>query len=155
MYGQEIKENIKKTPFFSLFLPFKFKLMKNYSYKTEVRGYELDSYGHVNNAVYVSYTEQARWEILKEAGMLESFLQKKLLLVVTETNIRYMRELKLFDQIEISTRIKFDAPYLVFHHDIINLKEKHKSAKAEVKTLLIDNNRIPQDIPDELLSLAD
>jgi YbgC/YbaW family acyl-CoA thioester hydrolase len=60
-----------------------------YSFKTEVRGYELDSYGHVNNAVYISYTEQARWEILKNAGLLESFLNKDLLLVVTETNIRY------------------------------------------------------------------
>ena len=33
-----------------------------YKFKTEVRGYELDSYGHVNNAVYVSYAEQARWK---------------------------------------------------------------------------------------------
>lgn len=128
--------------------------MKKYSYKTNVRGYELDSYGHVNNAVYISYTEQARWEILKNAGLLESFLQKKLLLVVTETNIRYMRELKLFDEIEIITTIKFKSPYLIFNHDLVNHTENLKSAKAEVKTLLIDKNRIPQDIPDELLALA-
>lgn len=124
-----------------------------YSYKTEVRGYELDSYGHVNNAVYVSYTEQARWEILKNAGLLKSFLDRNLLLVVTETNIRYMRELKLFDKIEITTNIKFEAPYLVFIHDILNLTGNLKAAKAEVKTLLIDKNRIPQDIPAELLAL--
>ncbi len=125
-----------------------------HSYKTEVRGYELDSYGHVNNAVYVSYTEQARWEILKNAGLLTSFLDRNLLLVVTETNIRYMRELKLFDKIEITTRIKFEAPYLVFIHDILNLTDNLKAAKAEVKTLLIDQDRIPQDIPAELLSIV-
>ena len=125
-----------------------------YRFKTEVRGYELDSYGHVNNAVYVSYTEQARWEILKEAGLLNSFLAKDLLLVVTETNIRYMRELKLFDQVEIATDIKFVAPYLIFNHDILNLTTGFKAAKAEVKTLLIDKDRIPQDIPEELLSIA-
>ena len=124
-----------------------------YSFKTNVRGYELDSYGHVNNAVYVNYTEQARWEILKNAGLLESFLERKLLLVVTETNIRYMRELKLFDEIEINTEIKYDAPYLVFNHEIVNLTNDLKAAKAEVKTLLIDKDRIPQDIPGELLSL--
>lgn len=125
-----------------------------HSYKTEVRGYELDSYGHVNNAVYISYTEQARWEVLKNAGLLKSFLDKDLLLVVTETNIRYMRELKLFDNIEIITKIKFEAPYLVFIHDILNLTDHIKAAKAEVKTLLIDKDRIPQDIPAELLSIV-
>jgi len=124
-----------------------------YSYKTEVRGYELDSYGHVNNAVYLSYTEQARWEILRNAGLLKSFLNKNLLLVVTETNIRYMRELELFDKIEILTTIKIESPYLVFNHDILNLTDSTKAAKAEVKTLLIDKDRIPQDIPEELLSL--
>lgn len=125
-----------------------------YSFKTEVRGYELDSYGHVNNAVYVSYTEQARWEILKKAGLLESFLERNLLLVVTETKIRYMRELKLFDKVEIISTIKFEAPYLVFYHDIINVTDSLKSAKAKVKTLLIDKDRIPQDIPEDLLSLV-
>lgn len=125
-----------------------------YYFKTNVRGYELDSYGHLNNAVYLNYTEQARWEILKNAGLLNSFLSKNLLLVVTETNIRYMRELKLFDKIEIETTIKFKAPYLIFYHDIMNVSAHTKSAKVVVKTLLIDQERIPQDIPAELLSLA-
>ena len=124
-----------------------------YTFETIVRGYELDSYGHLNNAVYISYTEQARWEILKNAGLLESFLSKKMLLVVTETNIRYMRELNLFDGVKIETQIRFEAPYLIFQHDIINSTDKIKAAKAEVKTLLIDQERIPQDIPEELLAI--
>ncbi len=125
-----------------------------YSFKTKVRGYELDSYGHVNNAVYISYTEQARWEILKEAGLLDVFLHTNLLLVVTETNIRYMRELKLLDEINVETTVKLEAPYLVFYHDILNLTDENKSAKAEVKTLLIDKDRIPQDIPEELMAIV-
>jgi acyl-CoA thioester hydrolase len=125
-----------------------------YSFKTEVRGYELDSYGHVNNAVYINYTEQARWEILKKAGLLESFLERNLLLVVTETKIRYMRELKLFNKVEIITTVKFEAPYLVFYQDINNETDSLKSAKAIVKTLLIDKDKIPQDIPEELMLLV-
>ncbi len=125
-----------------------------YSFKTEVRGYELDSYGHVNNAVYISYIEQSRWKILQQTGLLDSLLTKGLLLVVTETNIRYMRELKLFDKIEIVTSVKYDAPYLVFNHDILNLSSEFKAAKAQVKTLLIDKERTPQDIPEELLAIV-
>ncbi len=127
--------------------------MTKYFFDTEVRGYELDSYGHVNNAVYISYTEQARWKILKDAGLLESFLNKDLLLVVTETNIRYMRELKLFDRIKVETTINLEAPYVVFSHNVLNESTGFKSAKAIVKTLLIDKEKIPQDIPDKLLSI--
>ncbi|MDY6800354.1 MAG: thioesterase family protein [Bacteroidota bacterium] len=124
-----------------------------YSYKTNVKGYELDSYGHLNNAVYLNYTEQARWEILNEKNLLHLFFNRGLLLVVTETNIRYKRELKLFDEIEIETTIKFEAPYLIFYHDIKNIESGYSAAKAKVKTLLINAGRIPQDIPDELLDI--
>jgi len=124
-----------------------------YSFKTKVRGYELDSYGHLNNAIYISYTEQARWEILQDMGLLDAFLNKNLLLVVTETNIRYMRELKLLDEVNVETVIKYEAPYLIFKHDILNSSTNLKAAKAEVKTLLIDKERIPQDIPEELMKI--
>jgi len=125
-----------------------------YSYKTYVKGYELDSYGHLNNAVYLNYTEQARWEILNEKNLLHLFFNRGLLLVVTETNIRYKRELKLFDAIEIETKIKYEAPYLIFYHDIKNTTSGYSAAKAKVKTLLINADRIPQDIPDELLAIT-
>jgi len=125
-----------------------------YTFQTIVRGYELDSYGHLNNAVYINYTEQARWEILHSEGLLDSFLNQKLLLVVTETSIRYMRELKLFDDVKIETLVSYEAPYLTFHHDIVNLSANVKAAKAVVKTLLIDKNRLPQDIPEDLLSIT-
>jgi acyl-CoA thioesterase FadM len=58
------------------------------------------------------------------------------------------------DIIEIVTNIKFESPYLVFYQDINNLSDNLKSAKAIVKTVLIDKERIPQDIPQELLSLV-
>jgi len=125
-----------------------------YIFETEVRGYELDSYGHMNNAVYINYTEQARWKILHDAGLLESLRDKNLLLVVTETSIRYMRELKLFDKVSVETSVCYKAPYLIFYHDILNKTGSQKSAKAEIKTLLIDKNRIPQDLPKELLELT-
>lgn len=125
-----------------------------YRYKTNVKGYELDSYGHLNNAVYLNYTEQARWEILKKEGLLDVFLKKDFLLVVTETNIRYKRELKLFDSVQIETEVKFEAPYLVFIHNIATDDLEYRAAKAIVKTLLINHDRIPQDIPEELLAIT-
>jgi YbgC/YbaW family acyl-CoA thioester hydrolase len=125
-----------------------------YRYQTNVRGYELDSYGHLNNAVYLNYTEQARWEILKKRGFLDNLLKRDFLLVVTETNIKYKRELKLFEPVQIETEVKFEAPYLVFYHNIINENSDFSAAKVIVKTLLINKDRIPQDIPDDLLAIT-
>jgi len=37
-------------------------------YSLQVRTYECDSYGHVNNANYLNYLEAARYEHLKDIG---------------------------------------------------------------------------------------
>ena len=124
-----------------------------YKYLTDVRGYELDSFGHVNNATYLNYTEQARWSILKESGFLNDFIKSGMFLVVVETNIRYMRELKMFDNIEIISTLKHESPYLIFYQEVFNLTKNEKSAKVKTKTLLINQERITQDLPPELISI--
>ena len=42
-----------------------------FEYYVTVRGYELDSFGHMNNAVYLNYIEQAQWEILRKSGTFD------------------------------------------------------------------------------------
>jgi acyl-CoA thioester hydrolase len=68
-----------------------------------VRGYELDTQGHLNQAVYLNYAEHARWEILRAAGVA----QDKLLAsgvgpVALETTIRYLRELRGGDEVTVT-----------------------------------------------------
>ena len=36
--------------------------------EVEVRSYELDTYNHVNNAIYLNYLEYARMEYLRRIG---------------------------------------------------------------------------------------
>lgn len=123
-----------------------------FGFDFKVRGYELDSFGHVNNAVYVSYLEQARWEILSQTGWLGWFADNGRFLVVTETNIRYARELRNFDQCHIETKIKVSDPFLIFHHQIWRQPNDEKIAQATVKTLLVDHNRVPLDVPADILA---
>ena len=40
-------------------------------FKLTVRGYELDSFGHVNNAVYLQYAEEAKWHFFSESITIE------------------------------------------------------------------------------------
>lgn len=124
--------------------------MKIYQTQITVRGYELDSYGHVNNAVYLQYFEHARWEVMKELNILDYFSENGLLLVVTESTVRYMREACLFDELAIETTYEMHPPYLVFHQKIRNVKTQTPITRATVKTLLIDKMKIPQELPEFL-----
>ena len=121
-----------------------------FNHTVVVRGYELDSYGHLNNAVYFNYLEQTRWEIIRETGLYDYITRDDLMLVVIENHIKYIREAVLFDELEIQTSIKKELPYIVFSNVIKNKRTKQKIAKASVKTLLINNDRIPVDIPETL-----
>ena len=120
-----------------------------FEYFITVRGYELDSFNHLNNSVYLNYTEQARWEILRELDLFDFFKKSDMLLVVVENHIRYHREAKIFDELVVKTRVSREEPYLIFDHSIYNIKTSLKINKSKVKTLLINSERIPQDIPEE------
>ncbi len=114
-----------------------------------VRGYEMDSYGHVNNAVYLNYVEQCRWEILQGLHLIDLFKQQGLLLVVTESKLRYAQEAKVFDHLLIKTRMLLEGPYIIFKHRILNAGTQTKLVTAEVKTLVINEARVPCSIPEE------
>jgi acyl-CoA thioester hydrolase len=112
-----------------------------------VRGYELDSYGHVNNAVYLQYLEQARWVFMKDRNLLERIEDEELFLVVTETHIRYMREANLFDELIVETTMRAEKPYLVFRQSIQNEKTGVVLSRATVRTIFVNQQRMPLDIP--------
>jgi YbgC/YbaW family acyl-CoA thioester hydrolase len=122
-----------------------------FEFKFSVRGYELDSYGHVNNAVYLNYFEQARWEIFRQLDLLGYINENSLLLVVTEMNIRYSREIKLFDELYIQTKVEKEAPYLVFYHKMYRSGSKVKVCSASVKTIMKDSERLLHDIPEDFM----
>jgi acyl-CoA thioester hydrolase len=74
-----------------------------YSVPVTVRGYETDALGHLNQSVYLQYAEHARWSLLQAAGVGPSeLLAKGVGPVVLETNIRYVRELRAADEVEVT-----------------------------------------------------
>ncbi|WP_410497936.1 acyl-CoA thioesterase [Chitinibacter sp. S2-10] len=71
----------------------------------KVRGYHLDLYGHVNNARYLEFLEEARWAMIEDSGGVEWFSERKLALVISRIDIRYKRAASMGDVLLIKTRL--------------------------------------------------
>jgi acyl-CoA thioester hydrolase len=104
----------------------------------------------VNNAVYLNYLEAARWKFFKEVDMLDYMMDKRIYPVVIETNIKYVRELKLFEQIVVKSKWEIEDNYIIANQNIVLMNGGGKSAKAKVKMLLISEERLICDIPNKL-----
>ena len=123
---------------------------KTYNYQLTARGYELDSYGHVNNAVYLNYAEQARWQLFRELGLLDQLIADQTKVVIVENHVKYIRQVKLFDEITVETQMEKSAHFLLFHHHLLNNKTKKTVAKVMAKSVFLDEQNKACDIPASL-----
>jgi thioesterase-3 len=104
-----------------------------------VRGYHCDAYGHVNNARYLEFLEDARWHFLKPAMDKDTFKDLGLLFVVVRIAIDYKRPLIPNDQIQVSVnRQEFKNMSIVFVQEI--RKGDELAASAEVHFVLLDEH---------------
>lgn len=63
----------------------------------------IDSFGHVNNAAYLTLYEEARWKLIAPQGFSMADIQRtKQGPVVLEANVKFLRELKLGDVVTIT-----------------------------------------------------
>ena len=71
----------------------------------KVRGYHLDVYQHVNNARYLEFLEEARWQWLEQAEAFDWLVAQKLAFVVVNININYRRPAVLGDVLQIDSEV--------------------------------------------------
>ncbi len=71
-----------------------------------VRGYHCDFYGHVNNARFLEFMEEARWALLESSLDLEFWKERGLGFLVAAITINYRRPADLGMDIEIRSGIK-------------------------------------------------
>ena len=114
-----------------------------------VRSYECDSYGHVNNAVYLNYLEFARHRYLDEIGLSISSLRSAGFAIwVVEITVRYKRPVKTDDDLTILTRpVKHSRVSGVLEQRI--LLGQVEVAAAEVMWVCVDSRGRPAPIPPE------
>jgi acyl-CoA thioester hydrolase len=74
-----------------------------FSVRIGVRGYELDTQGHLNSAIYHQYGEHVRWECMRAAGVsTDKVLASGVGPVQLEATIKFFHELRGGDQVDVS-----------------------------------------------------
>ena len=72
-----------------------------------VRSYEVDSYSHLNNGVYVSWFEQGRLDHLASLGFsYDGFAERHEWFVVGRTEVDFRRPLSIGDTVELTTSVE-------------------------------------------------
>ena len=81
--------------------------MNTFTIQLRVRHYEMDALGHVNNAVYQSYLEQAAIEHSEHLGLtLDNYRQLGSVFVMRRLAIDYLRPAIAGDYLDITTWIQ-------------------------------------------------
>lgn len=99
-----------------------------------VRGYHMDGYGHVNNARYLEFLEEARWAYFEKHKLLP-LLQGEMM-VVARIDIRYRRPSTAGDELRVESRIIGLEPRQVLLQQNIVLTDSGKNAVEAELTLV-------------------
>ncbi|MGO1395274.1 MAG: acyl-CoA thioesterase [Halomonas sp.] len=104
-----------------------------------VRGYHLDGYGHVNNARYLEFMEEGRWDYFDQhPAMIKELHQAGRAFVVVNLNIDYLAAARHGDDIEIMTGIvDVGERSGLCHHRIVR-KDGTVIAQADLTFVLLD-----------------
>ncbi len=121
-----------------------------YSAKLTVRSHELDSYNHVNNAVYLQYLEYGRMEFLRAIGFdFPKLFEAGYFLYVTHIDIHYKASARLFDELSIEVEpVKLGKVSGTFRQRVINQRGE-LCAEADVTWASVDSTGKPAKIPQE------
>lgn len=119
--------------------------------KLIVRTYECDSYGHVNNAVYLNYLEYGRMEYLHQIHFdYQNLVAAGYYLYITHIDIHYKNSAYLDDALFIDvTPIQLRAVSGTFHQ-VVRKEDGTICAEADVTWASV-KDRKPARIPDEFL----
>ncbi|OUR97161.1 thioesterase [Halobacteriovorax marinus] len=80
--------------------------VKIFEYPLTIIEGHLDTFGHVNNATYLSLYEEARWDFITKGGFgLTEIQEKKMGPVVLGLEIKFTAELKNREPITITSKI--------------------------------------------------
>jgi acyl-CoA thioester hydrolase len=128
-----------------------------YTARWPVRSYEIDQYGHVNNAVYLNYSEALTVEHAEAAGFGRAWCEGHGgAWVVRRHEIEYLRPARLGDELELTVRVELVRGVRGVRRTTIALAD-HRTPVANVRSewvwVRLADGR-PSRVPAELVEVA-
>lgn len=109
----------------------------------QVRDYEVDSQGIVNNAVYLHYLEHTRHEFCKEVGFTFAQMHAQGVdPVLRHIEVEYINSLGLGQEMVSKLRIRRQGARFIFDQDIYRLPDMLPVIKSVVTIVCLENGRL-------------
>ncbi|MDD5862801.1 MAG: thioesterase family protein [Prevotella sp.] len=120
---------------------------KNHPYvfetRLEVRDYECDIEGIVNNANYLHYFEHTRHRFLQKTGLsFKDMHEKGTDAVVARMTLEYKTPLQCDDFMISKLWIEKQGVRYIFHQDIYRERDNRLSCRAKVELVCLVNGRL-------------
>ncbi|MBD3882745.1 acyl-CoA thioesterase [Phormidium tenue FACHB-886] len=129
--------------------------MKPFKTRLRVRHYEMDALGHVNNAIYQHYLEQAAIEHSEHLGFGPArYRQLGGVFVMRRVAIEYLRSAVAGDTLEITTWLQeMRGTRVTRCYEIRRSQPNELLVTAEALWVWVDVDAMrPRPIPEEILS---
>jgi thioesterase-3 len=107
--------------------------------RIKVRGYHLDVYGHVNNARYLEFLEEARWSFIEGKIDLPTWKKLGFIFTVVKITINYRRAASLGDVLDVRTGLEnVGSKSGIVRQEITLSPSGEPVADAEVIFVIVD-----------------
>lgn len=117
-------------------------LSPEHTYELQIRESHLDTFGHVNNAVYLQLFEEARWDIITNRGYgLDTVLKTRVGPTILGVNMQFRKELKNRDRVIIKTTIPQHQGKITQLRQVMLNEKGEEACIADFTIALFDLNQ--------------
>ena len=121
-----------------------------------IRGYHTDLYQHVNNARYLEFLEEGRWQLFEDCMDLKGFMEKGFLFFVVNINISYLSQARVNDVVTVKSGLgKIGNKSAVIRQQVINQTTGKTCVDAQVTFVISDFNGKALVLEGQLLEILD
>jgi len=125
--------------------------MKIWKSRLNVRSYELDSFGHVNNGTFASYLEKARGDYLREAGLhFDDFHRWGKFPVIAKVCIEYKAPAFFDETLHIHAQVQRLGNSSLTLTYRVRKDDDTLCAEAETVMVFVDRKGTPVDMPGQM-----